>query len=57
MTGVLIRRRDLDTEIRMGESTTSMKLALDKPRETTETDPSLTGPRKNQPYPDNTWNF
>lgn len=48
MTGVLIRRRDLDTEIRMGESTTSMKLALDKPRETTETDPSFTALRRSQ---------
>lgn len=48
MTSVLIRNWNLDTEICMGESTTNMKLAIYKPRETTETDPSLTALRRSQ---------
>ena len=31
--------------------------AIYQQEERPETDPSLTGPGKNQPYPDNTWNF
>lgn len=48
MTDVLIRRRNLDTEICVGESTTNMKIAIYKPRETSETDPSFTALRRSQ---------